>query len=102
MEWGRWSLLLWIFHLLKVYILAVAGLEVVVVCGGLLRSCALRLLSGSPRLLGSLLPCTASPAKEAEDGMQETPQGCHAHEEEEQQQKAQTTEDTHRESLLRD
>lgn len=72
MEWGRWSLLLWIFHLLKVYILTVAGLEVVVACSGLLRSCALRLLSISLRLLGSLLLCTASPAEEAENEMQET------------------------------
>lgn len=68
---GLLGLLLWIFHLLKVYILAVAGLEVVVVCGGLLRSCALRLLSIPLRLLGSLLLCTASPAEEAENEMQE-------------------------------
>lgn len=71
----------------------------IVARSGLLRITSLRLLNATLALLGSLLLCATDSAKEAEDGVEETPQGGYAHKEEEQKQKAQTTEETHRKIL---
>ena len=78
--------MLWVFHLIKLYILAVFGLKMIVARSGLLRITSLRLLNAPLALLGSLLLCATDSAEEAEDGVEETPQGGYAHKEEEQKQ----------------